>query len=1346
MTDETPSNTDLPNDRVDFGKLIERTSQTTTFDKYRLRRDLSRLRQKKLASSELLSQLESWRSQLDKAIELREWRKTNLPSPTLDSGLPIAAHADDLVAAIQKHQAIVVCGETGSGKSTQLPLIAMMAGFGVDGIIGHTQPRRIAARSVAARVASNLKSPVGKSVGYKIRFSDETNSQTFVKLMTDGILLAETQSDRFLNQYSLLIVDEAHERSLNIDFLLGNVKRLLDKRPDLKLIITSATIDTKRFAEHFSGSDGQSAPVFNIEGRTYPVDIQYHPPNTKELAIDSVAVDHVVQKTVEAFQSHSGDLLVFLPTEQDIRLATKKIRGELNRLAVSAEVLPLYARLTNEQQNLIFNPGKERRIVLATNVAESSVTVPRISCVIDSGTARISRYSPRRKVQRLPIEPVSQASANQRAGRCGRIGPGVCYRLFSEEDFLSRSPFTTPEIRRTNLASVILQSKTLKLGPIEEFPFLDPPRDDAIRDGYKTLFEISALDEERRLTSLGRKIGKLPVDPRIGRMLVSAHEESVLAEVLVIASALEIQDPRVRPAEKRDAADAQHEKFLDAKSDFISLLKIWDFFHDLKGSVSRSRLARACAQNFLSHSMMRQWMQLHQQLKQMVGQIGLKPRPYRKLENATEPEKLPTETIGRRKKESASQKSDSRYDAIHRSLMSGLLSGLAMLSDKFEYTGAGGIKFRLWPGSSVFKTKPKWAIVAEIVETTQTYGRTVAAINPAWVEPLAGHLVKYLHFDPHWSTKQQTVMAHEKVSLFGLPIVASRRIAYGKVDPEASRSIFVEQVLAEDNYESDIDCLVHNRLLLEEIKASAQRTRRRDLIIDSRTLYSFYHRKTPEDVFDFASLKRVIKSDPKIAEHLTMTMDGILGSDTEHMAYQDNFPEAISIGNLQLPVSYQFSPGDENDGASIKVPKSAISQIDSSQTPWLIPGLIQTRIEAMIRSLPKSIRRNLVPAPDTARRVSESLVPEGDFYQAVAQQLTKHAEIPIAAAALKDANIEQHLLPNMQLIDDDGTIIAQSRSLAELRSHSGVEHNSEVKIDQKNEEHSAFQKDALKSWEWGELPKKIDVQRGVSTVPAFPAIIDKGDCVDLRLLDSAPSADRATRAGLVRLFALANSRNVKSQVNWLPDFDRLVLNANGLLDTAALKSLLGDLIVRIGMVEGKPICRTCEEFDSRNDSAIQMIGVATQEVAKWLPSMLENFRAAKSATSSIPDRLGFVKSDVSYQMDKMQSDGFLQNTPWRWLKHFPRFYQAISTRIEKVGTVPVDREKEAIEMVGSFWKQFEETSKLHIQQGIHDPELVEFRWMIEEYRVSLFAQKLGTSQSISPQRLEKQFKKIKNAF
>lgn len=1294
---------------AEISELQSLLLQAMTRDQFRLSKQLQKLKQRKPSDTEFSIELQRLKLALSQSAQLRTRRAEKLPQPTVDAELPIFARQTEIRDAITQHQVVVISGATGSGKSTQLPLIALRAGFGIGGMIGHTQPRRIAARSVANRIAQQIGSQIGTDVGFKIRFADQTNPQTFVKLMTDGILLAETQSDRFLEQYDLLIIDEAHERSLNIDFLLGYLKRILPQRKSLRLVITSATIDTARFAEHFS-TEQNPVPVIDVEGRTYPVEIQYQPPATDPNTNEPLdAEDHLVDTIRNLCATDNGDMLVFLPTENEIRSAHKKLRS-IRLPGKTSEVLPLYARLSTTQQNQIFSPGSARRIVLATNVAESSITVPRIRFVVDTGTARISYYAPRSKVQRLPIQAVSQASADQRAGRCGRIGPGICVRLYSETDFDSRPKFTTPEIRRTNLASVILQTLALKLGNIEEFPFLDPPRPEAVRDGFKTLFELGAVDSHRRLTSLGRQLARLPVDPRIGRMLFAAADESCLAEILIIASALEIQGPRVRPAEKKKQADAAHEKFANEKSDFLTLLNIWDFFHRLKADLSKSKLKLACDQNFLSYPLMIQWQDIHRQLASMAADQGLKP---------------------------SGRKDD--YNAIHQSLLAGLLSGIALLGDRHEYTGAGGVQFHLWPGTGVFESKPKWIVAGEIVETSRRYGRTVAKIAPEWIEPLAKHLVSARYSDPHWSKKQQSVMASEHVSLWGLPIVVGRSVNYGRVDAAVARTIFITEGLTYGGLESTPNFLIHNRAVVDQIENEVSKTRRRDLIVDSHTIEMFYHERLPEDVYDKVSLAQTLKKTPSLDQHLQMTRADLLPANEVDDAAR-LFPDQVQIGSMQIPIQYKFAPGAEDDGATVKLPLAGIGQLDDVQSGWLVPGLMQSRIVALIRSLPKSLRRNLVPAPDTATRVANEIeFGRGNFMDAVARLLTQIGGEPVSAGDFDSQKIDEHLHVNLQVVDDAGEVLAQGRSVREIRDQLGAVHvTTLVEV-----EDETWRQDGLTDWSWGALPKTTTIQRGGVALDAFPTIIDSGDSVGLRLAESQTAADQQTRRGLVRLFAILNRKALKAQVNWLPDLDRHAITLSRTIPAAQIKPQLTDLIARLAFVEREKIPRSESDFQVLQSNAVERIGVATQDIAKWLPKFANSLHAVRLALDELPNRFSTAKGDLKWQFDRLFLEDFLLATPWCWLLQFPRYLEAMSYRMDKLTSTDPLKDRSAADLLADYWRRYETAAEYQAKQAIVDPELEQYRWMIEEFRVSLFAQPLGTSVKVSDLRLDRQWEKVK---
>lgn len=1277
-------------------------------DRFRFSREATALRRKLATDPEKnVARVESLAAAVAESVNQCQQRRERLPTVSLDESLPLFEKREQIAEAIRNHQVVVISGETGSGKSTQLPLIALQLGLGVSGFIGHTQPRRIAARSVASRIASQMGCSLGSHVGFKIRFDDQTGDDTYVKLMTDGILLAETQTDRFFDAYQMIIIDEAHERSLNIDFLIGRLKQILPRRPDLKVVVTSATIDTQRFAEHFQVAGALPVPIINVEGRTWPVELRYRPVAEGEEP-GSGPVDHIVETTVDIVIEERGDILVFLPTENDIREVSRKLKGALGSNS-SVDILPLYARLSMAQQNAIFQTGSRRRIVLATNVAESSITVPGIRIVVDSGTARISRYAPRSKVQRLPIEAISQASAKQRAGRCGRIGPGICVRLYSEDDFESRPKFTTPEIRRTNLASVILQTLALGLGEIAEFPFIDPPHADAIADGYRTLFEIRAIDAGRQLAPIGKWLAKLPLDPRIGRMIHAAADENCLHEILIIAAALEIQDPRMRPAEKQQAADERHQKFRHDKSDFMSWLKVWDFFHKRRQDLSRSKFRLACQDHFLSINLLHQWQEIHRQLLNVVQLSGLRIR----------------------------HRQDD-YGAIHRSLLAGLLSGIAQLADKQEYTGAGGIKFSLWPGSGIFKAKPKWIVVAEIVETSRRFGRTAAAIDPAWIETLSEHLSKTEFVDPHWSKKAQSVMAYQNVKLFGLPIVARRRVGYSKIDPELSRQLFIEMGLAEFDVRENFAFLEHNRLLLDEVEKLAAKARRREWVIDSQLLTGFYDQRLPADCVDVASLRRALKIDSQLDSNLRMEMQHLIAArDLEPVT--SDFPDSIQIGSMQLPVEYRFEPGQELDGATVQIPKDGLGQINDVQAGWLIPGLNQFRIVSMIKSLPKSIRRNLVPVPETAQRVAANIRPEdGSFAAAVAKQLTAITGQRVAPEMFDLSRIDEHLFVNLQVVDDQGELIAQGRNINELRIQFGGDSRNFVET-----EDSQWNQDGLTAWTWGELPTEIVVRRGVTELTVFPAIVDLENSIGLRIVDSREQAAQLTRSGMLRLYAIALKKKLKQQVSWLPDLDRHQLKLVPLVPANQLQPGLMDLIARIAFLSGNQTARTQQQFEDDIQRSTERISIATLEVAKWLPRFADSVHAAELARETMPAEFVDVAADISRQINQLVGPGFLSATDWEWLQHFPRYFAAITIRCQKISAVTLATDQEHQSEIAEYWSRYEQIRTGHEALAVYDPELNRLRWMIEEYRVSLFAQKLGTCFSVSAKRLDNQMLKIK---
>ena len=1283
-------------------------------DRHRLRRRVRSIRQAQQRKQPFDKNLTRLAEEVQQSVQLRKSRLEGRPAVTFDEALPIFAKRQEITDAIANHQVVVVSGETGSGKSTQLPKICLDMGRGIDGMIGHTQPRRIAARSVAARVAEELGTTVGQAVGFKIRFTDATSPCTYVKLMTDGILLAESQGDTFLNQYDTIIIDEAHERSLNIDFLLGFVKRLLPKRPELRLIITSATIDAQRFSEHFATATGP-APVIEVSGRTYPVEVRYRPLEGDNDSDEADLQRGVLNAVEELTAEDDGDVLIFMPTERDIRETAQALRGRQiagSRMGKGTEILPLYGRLSTAEQNRVFQSHNHRRIVIATNVAESSLTVPGIRSVIDAGTARISRYSARSKVQRLPIEPISRASADQRKGRCGRLGPGICIRLYSEQDYLTRDEFTSPEIQRTNLAAVILQTLSLKLGAIEEYPFLDPPKPIAIREGYSTLFELGAIDDRDCLTDIGRKLSRLPVDPRVGRMVLAAHEENCLREVLIIAAALELQDPRERPVDKQQAADTCHEQFVHEESDFLGYLKLWDFYERLKHDLSRGRLRKACQQNFLSYNRMREWQEIHRQLLQIVEQNKLKQQPRR-----------------------------DDYDAIHRSLLTGLLSGVANRTDTYEYTGAGGQKLNLWPGSATFEKKPKWIVAAELVETTRRYARVVARISPNWIEPLAGHLVVRTHSEPHWVPETGSVMAYEKVTLFGLPIIPRRRIPYGSVNAPVAREMFIQHGLVEGDWQTPAKFFAHNQQLIEQLEEMAAKSRRRDFLLGEEARYEYYDSRIPPHAYDGARLRKWLRKVEQTTPNiLHMTQSDLLVDHSEAVTDTD-FPDAITIDKMQLPLEYHLEPGSDEDGVTLTIPQAGLNQLQPHRLEWLVPGLIEEKILALIKSLPKSSRRSLNPLAETARKVAAEIpFGEGEFAAAVADKLAEIAGTRCAASEFQQVQLPNHLRMNVRVIDSEGEALGEGRDLTKIRKSLGAAAAANFSaIDD-----PTWNRDGIVTWDFGELPKRVDIQHGGLALKGYPALIDTGEAVNLRLLDCPLKATFETRGGLRRLFYLAERRELKAQADWLPNIDRILLNAATLPDSAIFRKCIAELLTDRAFLATNAIPRSAEKFEEQRRTGNQRIGRAVQEVAGLLEPMLTAYQQALVAVESATGKgWDAAVADMRLQLHELATSGFLTRTPWNWLQQYPRYFEGIRRRLHKLAHGGAPRDKEHHAVIQPRCNAYRTRAAEHLSRGVYDPELIQYRWMLEELRVSLFVQELGTSITISPQRLDKQGAKVR---
>ncbi|WP_269156319.1 ATP-dependent RNA helicase HrpA [Photobacterium damselae] len=1236
-----------------------------------------------------------------KSMSVVELRRTQRPTVTYPELLPVSQKKDDIAEAIKHNQVVIVAGETGSGKTTQLPKICLELGRGVKGMIGHTQPRRLAARSVASRIAEELECEMGSYVGYKVRFNDQVSDRSQIKLMTDGILLAEIQHDRYLNQYDTIIIDEAHERSLNIDFILGYLRELLPKRPDLKVIITSATIDPERFSKHFN-----NAPIIEVSGRTYPVDVRYRPIVEDSDDTDRDQLEAIFDAVDELCDEGQGDILIFMNGEREIRdtadaLEKRKLRD--------TEIVPLFARLSAGEQNRVFQPHTGRRIVLSTNVAETSLTVPGIKYVIDPGTARISRYSYRTKVQRLPIEPISQASANQRKGRCGRVQEGICIRLYSEEDFLSRPEFTDPEILRTNLASVILQMTAIGLGDIQAFPFVEAPDNRNIQDGVRLLEELGAInanakDPRKRLTSVGRQLARLPIDPRLARMVLEAPKNNALREVMIIASALSIQDPRERPMEKQQASDEKHRRFYDKESDFMTFVNLWDYVQEQQKALSGNQFRKQCKKDYLNYLRIREWQDIHFQVRQVVRELELRI-------NDTE----------------------AGYDAVHMSLLSGLLSHIGMKDqEKNEYQGARNARFNIFPGSGIFKKQPKWVMVAELVETSRLWGRIAAKIQPEWVEPLAQHLLKRSYSEPHWEKKSAAVHAFEKVTLYGIPVVAKRKVNYGRIDPTISREIFIRSALVEGDWDTKHKFFQQNRKLLREVEELEHKSRRRDILIDDEQLFEFYDQRIDLSVVSGRHFdtwwKKASKENPEL---LNFEREMLFRNDASHVTDLD-YPNFWHQGNLKLKLSYQFEPGEDNDGVTVHVPLAILNQVEPDGFDWQIPGLRHELVVALIKSLPKTLRRNFVPAPNYADAfLSRTKVMEAPLLDSMEKELKRITGVTILREDWNLDQIPDHLKITFRAVDHRNRKLRENKDLYELKD--SLKEKVQQTLSQVADDD--IEQEGLKTWSFGSLPERYQQKRGGFEVRAYPAIVDNNDSVGIKLFETEEEQHRAMQQGQRRLILLNIPSPIKYLHDNLPNKSKLGLYFNpygrvlDLIDDC-IACGIDKLIEQKGGIVWQP-----EAFEALKDYVRAELGDTVVEIAKQVEEILTTaFNINKRLKGRVDLTMAFALSDIKAQLEGLIFKGFATECGWKRLPDILRYMRAIERRLEKL---PIDPNKDRVHIlkVESMVNEYKELLN-KIPKGQPIPENVkEIRWMIEELRVSYFAQQLGTPYPISDKRI-----------
>ncbi|WP_168794552.1 ATP-dependent RNA helicase HrpA [Paraburkholderia aromaticivorans] len=1306
-----------------------------------------------------------------------------IPPITYPEALPVSGRREEIAKAIAQNQVVIVCGETGSGKTTQLPKICLELGRGLgaggSGLIGHTQPRRIAASATGRRIAEELGTPFGEVVGYKVRFTDNLSPGASVKLMTDGILLAETQTDPLLKAYDTLIIDEAHERSLNIDFLLGYLKEILVKRPDLKLIVTSATIDADRFARHF-GSEEKPAPVIEVSGRLYPVEVRYRPvaedspavkaaegnaPSTQrgdrpksQRETDRDLMDAIVDAVDELCREGPGDVLVFLPGEREIRDAAEALR---KHHPPHTEILPLFARLSAAEQERVFRTSNARRIVLATNVAETSLTVPGIRYVVDTGLARVKRYSYRNKVEQLQVESISQAAANQRAGRCGRVADGICIRLYEESDYQGRVRFTDPEILRSSLASVILRMKSLHLTAIETFPFIEPPPGRAIADGYQLLNELGAVDDDNQLTPLGRELARLPLDPRVGRMILAARDQQALKEVLIIASALSVQDPRDRPIEAQEQADQAHRRFADERSEFLQWLKIWNWFEEaIAHKKSNKQLHEECRKNFLSQLRLREWRDVHSQLLTVVREHGWR------LNEA-----------------------EATFEQIHLALLTGLLGNIGLKADDEPYyLGARGIKFYLWPGSALVKKAGKWAMAAELVETSRLYARCIAKIEPEWIEKIGEHLLKKSLSEPHWEKRAAQVSAFERAVLYGLPIYHRRRVSFGKQDPARARELFIRGALVEGEFDTKLAFFAHNRKLLADIEQLEHKSRRQDVLVDDELIFAYYDQALPKGIYTGASFERWYRDEVKKSGQpedklrlLYLSRDDLMRHEAAGVT-TDLFPKRMTMAGVEMALTYHFEPGSPRDGVTLAVPLYALNQVDARRCEWLVPGMLKEKTQLLLKSLPQKLRRHCVPLPEYAAgfvdRHSAPRFGAGGLLESLIADIREQTQVAMKQSDFKLETLPPHLFMNFKVVDEHERQLAMGRNMSQLRAELGgqaQQHFQKIAssaagaaladaggggvatpsqtsgaagagaqrgkggaavpspqaASQAGTQGTALY-EKLTTWNFGKLPELLEIRRGGQTLFGYPALVDRGTHCDVEVFDSPDEAARIHRAGLRRLFALQLKEPIKYLEKNLPGLREMAMQfmprgtqeelRDQLIDTALDRACLQD-----------PLPDDDVSFHTRRDEGRSRLTLLAQEIARLIGQILGEY--ATVAKKLVQARsFTAAHADLQNQLDGLIGKRFVVDTPYAQLAHFPRYLKGIALRIDKLKADPARDARQYAE----FQPLLQNYQRAVAQRGgVLDPRLSEFRWLLEELRISLFAQELRTPMPISVKRLYK---------